>query len=398
MIVLGMISGTSVDAIDTALVQFTEDTALLHMRLLATYRHPMPPRVRAGVFGAIPPGRGSTRRVCALDAALGEAFAEAACAAIEAAGRSPDLIASHGQTLYHQVDDGGRAMATLQAGQPAIVAERTGVTVAADFRPRDVAAGGQGAPLVSLLDVMCFRDPYQTRAAQNIGGIANCTILPAGGGEAFAFDSGPGNGLIDHAAVTFSGGKLQCDTDGAWAARGEVSKALLDELLAHPYYAMPPPKSTGKELFGPAYGDDVIARGRALGLGDAHILATLTMLTARTIADGYARFTDGVDEIILGGGGLYNPTLMQMLTELLPGVPLHRADAFGIPAQSKEAVAFALLGYHLAHGRPGNVPGCTGARQAVPLGVLVPGDNFHVLVADCLARREHTVTRLKVEI
>ncbi|MCZ7544553.1 MAG: anhydro-N-acetylmuramic acid kinase [Anaerolineae bacterium] len=313
--------------------------------------------------------------------------------------RQVDLIASHGQTVYHLVES-GRVRATLQVGQPAVIAERTGVTVAADFRPRDVAAGGQGAPLVSLLDVLLFSDARLTRAVQNIGGIGNCTILPAGGGPeaAFAFDTGPGNSLMDHAASILSGGQLRCDLDGAWAAAGRVSDALLDALLAHPYYAAPPPKTTGKELFGPGYAETVITRGRAMGLSDADIMATLTALTARTIADAYARFAPGgrVDEVILGGGGLLNPTLMRMLAEALPGTPLRRTDDFGVPAGSKEAIAFALMGYQLAHGRPGNAPGCTGANRAAPLGCLTPGANFNALMADCLTRAGRAVTRLEV--
>lgn len=400
MNVLGLMSGTSVDGIEAALVRFEESGGVVQLALLAHSSHPMPPAVRAEALDVIPPGEGSTRRVCALDFAIGEAFAAAARAAIEAAGVPVDLIASHGQTVYHLVDEAtGQVEATLQVGHPAIIAERVGVTVAADFRPRDVAAGGQGAPLVSLFDVLLFRDPNLTRAAQNIGGIGNCTILPAGCGPeaAFAFDTGPGNSLIDHAAAKLSGGAMQFDVDGVWAARGQVDQTLLDELLAHPYYAVPPPKSTGKELFGPAYVDEVLAR--ALGVDDADLMATLTMLTARTIAGAYARFAGpgGVDEVIVAGGGLKNPTLMRMLADELPGVPLRSADDFGVPAQGKEAMAFAFLGYQLVHGRPGNAPGCTGARRAVPLGTITPGDNFHELVAVCLAQAGDPVSRIEIK-
>ena len=402
MLVLGLMSGTSVDAIDAALVRFEEAAGTLDLALLAASTPPLPPAVRAAALGVIPPGRGSARRVCALDFAVGEAFAAAALAAIEAAGCAPgdvDLIASHGQTLYHLVER-GRVRGTLQVGEPAVIAERTGITVAANFRPRDVAAGGQGAPLVSLFDALLFSDPARTRAVQNIGGIANCTVLPAGGGPdaAFAFDTGPGNGLIDHAAATLSGGRLRYDVDGAWAAQGRASEALLSALLAHPYYAAPPPKTTGKELFGPAYADAIIEQGRALGLSDADLMATLTALTARSIADAYARFAPGgaVDEVILGGGGADNPTLVRRLAEALPGVPLRRSDEFGVPAGSKEAVAFALLGYQLAHGRPGNVPGCTGARRAVPLGCLTPGENFGALMAKTRARAGASISRVRM--
>ena len=400
MIVLGLMSGTSVDAIEAALVRFEETGDTLHLTLLAASTHPLPAAVRAAALSVIPPGRGSARRVCALDFEVGEVFAAAALSAIDAAGLTPaavDLIASHGQTVYHLVE-GGRVLGTLQVGQPAVIAERTGVTVAADFRARDVAAGGQGAPLVSLFDALLLGDATLTRAVQNIGGIGNCTILPAGAAPeaAYAFDTGPGNSLIDHAAAALSGGRLRCDLDGAWAASGEVSEALLSELLAHPYYAAPPPKTTGKELFGPAYVGGVIARARSLGLPDADIMATLTALTARTIADAYARFAPAVAEVVVSGGGVHNPTLMQMLTDALPGVALRRAEAFGVPVESKEAIAFALLGYQLVHGRPGNVPGCTGARRATPLGALTPGARFHALMAACAPRAANAITRLRI--
>ncbi len=402
MIVLGLMSGTSVDAIEAALVRFDEAGGVLTLVVLATSTHPLPPQVRAAALSVIPPGRGSARRVCALDFEIGEAFAAAALAAIDQAGTTPrqvDLIASHGQTIYHLVE-GGRVRGTLQVGQPAVIAERTGVTTAADFRPRDVAAGGQGAPLVSLFDALLFGDERLTRAAQNIGGIGNCTILPAGGGveAAFAFDTGPGNSLIDHAAATLSGGRLRCDLDGAWAAQGEVDEALLETLLAHPYYAAPPPKTTGKEQFGPAYAASIIEQGRAQGLSDADLMATLTALTAHAIADAYARYAPGgkVDEVILGGGGVHNPTLMRMLAGALPGAALRRADEFGVPSASKEAIAFAFLGYQLAHGRSGNAPGCTGARRAVPLGQLTPGANFGALMAACLPRAGGAVHRIHV--
>ncbi len=398
MIVLGLMSGTSIDGIEAALVRFDADGSTLELRLLATSTHAIPPALRTEALAIIPPGTGSTRRVCALDFALGEAFAAAAQAAIHAAGRHPDLIASHGQTVYHLVEEDGHVQATLQLGQPAIIAERTGVTVAADFRPRDVAAGGQGAPLVSLFDILLFQDLRHTRAILNIGGIGNATILPAGGDPdaAFAFDTGPGNSLMDHAAAQLSGGELVYDEDGTWAAQGEAHTALLDLLLAHPYYAARPPKTTGKEMFGPAYVDTIIARARDMGIGDADLMATLTMLTARSISDAFARFGGGVDEVIGGGGGMCNPTLMRMLAAQMPGVRIRRADEFGIPVQSKEAIAFALLGYRLVLGQAGNAPGCTGARRAVPLGSLTPGANFGALLTKSLGQTGGTAVHIKV--
>lgn len=402
VIVLGMMSGTSVDAIDTALVRFDEvDAQTLQMAVLAVGEYAMPSNVRRRVIALLPPGRGSVRAVCDLNFQIGEAFAAAALAAIEHAGLQVgdvDLIASHGQTVYHLVE-GRRALSTLQIGQPAVIAERTGITTAADFRPRDVAAGGQGAPLVSYLDALFFADPDHTVAVQNIGGIGNATILPRGKGidGAFAFDTGPGNSLIDAAVMRFSDGCMGYDVDGAWAAQGRVHQGLLDELLAHPYYRLQPPKSTGKELFGPAYVDAVLARARVLALPEQDVLATLTALTARSIAAAYRDFGGGVERVVLGGGGARNPTLLRMLAEALPGVAFSRTTDMGIPSDAKEAVAFALLGYQLAHHRPNTLPGCTGAAHAVSMGCLVPGNNFTALMAVCLAHGAQPTTRLRLD-
>jgi anhydro-N-acetylmuramic acid kinase len=392
MIVLGMISGTSVDRIEGALVRFEEDGETTWASILATDSHPIPDKVRAALLSMLPPKRGSVRAVCEVNFAVAEAFAAAANAISERASVRPDLIASHGQTVYHLVE-GRRALSTLQVGAPAVIAERTGITTAADFRPRDIAAGGQGAPLVSLLDVLLLAGTDTSRAMLNLGGIANMTVV-APGVEPFAFDTGPANALIDHAAARFSGGKLRYDVDGAWAARGKVNESVLAGLMAHPYFKLTPPKSTGKELFGPGFAEEVLAHG----LDAADCMATLTAFTAQSIGDAFRDFAPQVREVYASGGGIHNRTLMTMLERrlkaTLPDLTLRTTDALGLPPDAKEAIAFALLGYQLVHGHSGTVPTCTGARHASVLGSLTPGSNYREVMREALGGREQEIHRL----
>ncbi len=368
-------SGTSFDAIDAAVADIELEGDVLRLRPLGSLSAPYDDDLREELAAALPPAPTTLETVCRLDTRIGQAFAELAAEAIDRFGPA-DLIASHGQTLFHWVQD-GRVRGTLQVGQPAWIAERTGVPVVSDLRARDVAAGGQGAPLVSLLDALLLADRPGVPAALNLGGIANVTILPrtaradaaqggseaaAGGGEIapIAFDVGPGNALIDAAARHFTGAPY--DVDGRLAAAGSVIPALLDRLLADPYYARPAPKSTGKEHFNAAYLADFLDH-------DAHdLLATLTRLTARTVAHA----TRGVTELVVSGGGVKNPTLMAALGEETDATVV-TSDALGLPAQDKEAYAFAVLGFLTAHGLPGTLPSATGARQARVLGSLTPG-------------------------
>ncbi|MFE2103903.1 anhydro-N-acetylmuramic acid kinase, partial [Streptomyces sp. NPDC059468] len=267
----------------------------------------------------------------------------------------------HGQTVYHWVD-GGRVHGTLQLGQPAWIAEATGLPVVADFRSRDVTAGGQGAPLVSLVDLLWLRGRPGTPVALNIGGIANLTAP-----DGTAFDTGPGCALLDAAAREYSGGRLAYDAGGALAARGRPDLPLLERLLAEPYYALVPPKTTGKELFHAGY-----LRGAGVdGLPAPDVLATLTLLTARTIAD--AVRSVGATEVIASGGGTRNPVLMSHVRELLPRTAVRTSDQLGLSAAGKEAYAFAVLGFLTAHGLPGTDPRSTGARHPSVLGSLTPG-------------------------
>jgi anhydro-N-acetylmuramic acid kinase len=270
----------------------------------------------------------------------------------------------------------------LQIAQPAVIAARTGVTTSGDLRAADMAVGGQGAPLVSFFDALFFQHPTRRRALQNIGGIANVTFITPTA-PPVAFDTGPGNSLINAAVRHYSGGAQTFDQDGALARSGPVDEPLLAELLADPYYALPPPKSTGRELFGDQYAARVLEQGAARGLTPASVVATLTALTARSIADAYARFgpPGGVDEVVAHGGGARNGALMAMLAAALPsGVPVRHHDDFGVPAKAKEAVAFALLAYEGLHGRPGALPSCTGADRPAVLGSIAPGDNYRPLL------------------
>ncbi|WP_201749957.1 anhydro-N-acetylmuramic acid kinase [Micromonospora sicca] len=363
-----MISGTSHDGIDVAAVDFTLRDGVLHGTVGYADSSPYPEELRVRLMRALPPAALTFAEACELDTLIGQAFAEVAADAAERAG-GVDLICSHGQTVYHWVQ-GRQVRGTLQIGQPAWIAERAGVPVVADVRVRDVVAGGQGAPLVSLMDVMLLSGLPGRPAALNLGGIANVTVLrPTGGGGPVAYDTGPANALIDAAVVRTSRGRLRYDEDGRLAAAGRVDDALLTALLAEPYYRLDPPKTTGKELFHADYLEQALTAHS--GLSDADIAATLTALTAQTVADQVRRHQ--VDTLVASGGGCANPTLMAMLRERLAGVRVTTTAEFGAPTDTKEAVAFALIGWHTAHGLPGTVPSCTGATVAQVLGAIVPG-------------------------
>jgi anhydro-N-acetylmuramic acid kinase len=366
--VIGMMSGTSFDGIDAAAADLELDGDRIVLRLLGGVSAPYPHELRARIAAALPPAATTFEEVCRLDTAIGQAFADVAAAANAqlCAGRA-DLVVAHGQTVFHWVADGA-VRGTLQLGQPAWIAERTGCAVVADLRSRDVAAGGQGAPLVSAVDVLWLRGRPGVPVALNLGGIANVTVAPPGT-HAIAFDTGPANALLDIAVSDRTGGRLTCDVDGAMAARGRVDGALLERFLAEPYYARDPPKTTGKELFHRGY------LGRALAglppVADDDLAATLTALSARTVGDA-VRCVAGT-EVIAAGGGTRNPTLMRMLAEELRGVPVRASDELGLPAAWKEAYAFALLGFCTVHDIPATVASCTGARHPSVLGVVLPG-------------------------
>ncbi|MEU4589847.1 anhydro-N-acetylmuramic acid kinase [Micromonospora aurantiaca (nom. illeg.)] len=366
MRIVGLMSGTSYDGVDVVAAEFTADGDTLRLRPLGHRELAYPDDLRAEIGALLPPAATTIEAVCRLDNRLGEVFAEAAATGVELAGGTADAVVSPGQTVFHWVED-GRVRGTLQLGAPARVAARVGVPVLHDLRSADVAAGGQGAPLVPAFDALLLDPEAGARAALNLGGIANLTVV-APGAPVLGYDVGPANALLDAAARRFL--DRPCDVDGARAAAGRVHAALLARLLAEPYYAAPPPKSTGKELFHGGYLDAALAAlGEPVAADD--VLATLTELTARTVAGACDRHR--VTEVVAAGGGVRNPTLRARLAALGAGRwRLRTTDELGVPAQAKEAYAFALLGWLSWHGLPGAVPSVTGASRAAVLGSWTP--------------------------
>ncbi len=380
MIVVGLTSGTSADGIDAAVVSLRGEPPRLDWQLLAHITVPHPAELREKIFAAFRPETGTVARLCRLNFDLGEAFANAALAVMDVAHLKPSavaLIGSHGQTVWHEPPTEAQAGATLQIGSAAVIAERTGITTISDFRARDVAASGHGAPLVSFLDGMLFRHPTLTRTIQNIGGIANVTVLPplSSTRDVIAFDTGPGNMLIDFCVARASAGVRWFDRGGELAARGRVSEPMLDELMGHSYLRLPPPKTTGRELFGAQLGAEIWQHGKALDLSDEDIVATVTAFTAESIARAYRDFVlVPVEEMYLAGGGAHNRTLVEMIRARVAPVQVHHHDVLGLSASAKEAVLFAVLAYETYHGRAGNLPTATGARHTVVMGDITPGE------------------------
>lgn len=375
MIGIGLMSGTSADSIDAACVRFEGAPPRLDWELLSFVTLPMTAELRQEIFAAFRPETGTVDKLCQLNFTLGEWFAKASLEAVKAANLTPaqvDFIGSHGQTVWHIPPNSGEGVAsTLQLGNPAVIAQRTGITVVSDFRSRDMAAGGQGAPLVPFVDNLLLSHPTLSRAVQNIGGIGNVTWLPAGGaGEAFGFDTGPGNMLLDRAAEVLTQGQMHCDMDGKMAFAGTVQENFLQKWMSEePYFTRKPPKSTGRELFG-VQRCDVYLKEMA-GLPKEDILATLTAFTARSTAEAYKNFLPALpDEVLLCGGGARNPAIAAMLQKELPTSRIGRTEDAGLPGDSKEAVAFAVLGYETMNRRPGNLPAATGAKGPVILGSI----------------------------
>ncbi|MFF7369900.1 anhydro-N-acetylmuramic acid kinase [Streptomyces tricolor] len=368
MRVIGLMSGTSYDAIEAAAADLALDDDALLLRPLGHLSVPYPDDLRALIAASLPPAATTTQTVCALDSGIGQAFADAAARALrELCAGAADLVVSHGQTMHHWVED-GIVRGTLQLGQPAWIAEATGLPVVSDLRSRDVAAGGQGAPLVGMTDTLLLRALPGTPAALNLGGIANVTVV-APGADPLAFDTGPANALLDAAVRHFTDGGADHDEDGRRAAAGRVSPELLRVLLDDPYYRRPAPKTTGKEHFHLPYLERALEAVPTPAPDD--VLATLTRLTAVTVAD--ACRAHGVTELLVSGGGTRNPVLMRMIGEELPDVPVRRSDDVGLPSDAKEALAFAALGFLTVHGLPGTLPAATGARRATLLGSITPG-------------------------
>jgi len=384
-LVIGLMSGTSVDGVDAALVHIKGRGSAIQVKVNAFNTHPFPPGMREAILQASDPGSGTIDLICRLNAALGEAFAQAAITVAESAGvplEAVDLIGSHGQTIRHLPEPftlGGYSVrATLQLAEPCVIAERTGITTVADFRPRDMAAGGEGAPLAPYVHYLLFRDPHRTRVVHNIGGISNVTVLPAGCAlrEVSAFDTGPGNMVIDAAVDRLTGGREPFDRHGQRARVGRVHQPLVEHFLTHPFLTRRPPKSTGREAFGAPFLEDMRARTSHAGLSGDDLIATATAFTAATMIDAYQRFIlpqhPGV-EIVLCGGGSHNHTLIGWLRAGVPQAVWRTSDEFGVDVDALEAVVFAVLAYETMCGRAANVRAATGAQRAVILGKVVPG-------------------------
>jgi len=367
-LVIGLLSGTSADGTDAALcaIEGVADTTRCTVRGFVSTPFARPLRER--IFRL---AEANAAELCDLDVLLGEAFAEAAVAVAAASGvplADVDLIGSHGQTAVHHPRSAGRVGATLQIGEAAVIAERTGCPVVSDFRVRDVAAGGEGAPLVPLADHLLFRAPGRRRAMQNIGGIANVTLVSERLADLVAFDNAPGNMPLDTVARAASDGVEAFDRDGIRAARGKIDDALLTELHRHPFLSQPPPKSTGREDFGREFVYPLLTR---FGDRKDDLLATLTRFSAEAIARSYREALPAMpDEVYISGGGALNPTLMRHLVELLAPIPVQSLAALGVDPEAKEAIAFAVLANQTLFGAAGNLPAVTGAAGPRVLGKL----------------------------
>jgi anhydro-N-acetylmuramic acid kinase len=387
MLIVGLMSGTSADGIDAALCEITGEPPHLQARIIHAIAYAYPEGFQARILTASQPDTGRVDELCELHFALGELFADATLQVVAESGHTAseiDLIGCHGQTFWHNVEPDGQVSATLQLTEAAILAERTGVTTISNFRPRDVAAGGQGAPLTAYVDWLLLRHPTKWRAVQNIGGIGNVTFLPPLSdttSKPKAFDTGPGNALIDSIVTLISNGAQAFDEDASLARRGRIDEEWLQELLAHPYYQIKPPKTTGRELFSKAMARQMIEEGQQRGNDPSSILATVTTLTAQTIADAYSNFAPAqVEEVLLGGGGRHNPVMVDLLAGLLHPIPVLTHEDIGMDSDNKEALVFAVLAHETWHARPGTLPALTGADHPVVLGQITPGANYVDLI------------------
>ncbi len=379
-IIIGLMSGTSADGIDTILIELRNSEQKFKVINFNVKQYPND--VRDYIFKTFEVGK--ARDVAILNFILGELFAEASLNIINSSGfkmNDVDFIGSHGQTIFHMpipVNIGNmKIRSTLQIGEPAVIAERTGLPVIADFRVRDIAAGGQGAPIVSYVDYILFRDKTKTRLIQNIGGIANVTVIPKNAdiNDVYGFDTGPGNMMIDAAVKFLTKGSLTYDRNGEMAFSGKVQEKLLKQLMKHPYISMPPPKTTGRETFGEHYTKKLVNKWLKNGYTPEDIIATLTEFTVQSIMENYKRFifpVHEVSEVILGGGGAYNKYITKRLKEELKNIKISLHEDYGIKSKLKEALAIAFLANETINGNPNNIPNVTGATKPVVMGKIVP--------------------------
>lgn len=379
---IGLMSGTSLDGIDAALVKIvvsdsSVDLELVHFATLAYSQE-----VKEKILALCDPEQANITDLSAMNMYLGRRFAEAALKVIEEARCSKDdilLISSHGQTIYHQPDPvsiGGEAVtSTLQIGDISVIAEETGITTVGDFRTRDMAVGGQGAPLVPYADYLLFKKEAFGRVLVNIGGISNLTILSKGGSESdvIAYDTGPGNMIIDAFTTWVTNGEQSYDRDGRLAANGKINQQWLAELLKHPYYQQKVPKSTGREIFGVEYAEQLWRESENRGISKFDKIATVTELTAKTIAIEIKKYLEinSLKEVLISGGGRYNKTLMKRIrAQFTDAIKVMRTDEYQLPADAKEAIVFALLGYQCYRKQTNNLPSATGATRKVMMGKI----------------------------
>ncbi len=378
-ILVGVMCGTSGDGISVGIVGTKGGGRNRQVRVLRHEVIPYPAKAREQLFRLFPPQRFSASELAVTHRLFGQLIGDAVVAVTSRAGfESGDITAvvSQAPTLIHTPPKGGEDGIHIEIGEPAVIAEIVGVPVVADLRPSDVAAGGHGAPLSAYADWVLFAHPVRSRAVQNIGGIANVTFLPPDPGleDVVAFDTGPGNMVIDAVVQALSGGKKAYDERGAWASRGAVHRGLIEWMMRHPYLAGPIPKTSGREDFGQPFADETCSAAAAMGVSDDDLVATVTAFTVECIALHYARDLEprgGVDEVVLYGGGVHNATLVDMLRSRLHPTPIRFHDEFGISGDAREAVTWVILGDETLAGRPANVPAASGAHHQVVLGKIV---------------------------
>jgi anhydro-N-acetylmuramic acid kinase len=382
MLVLGMMSGTSADGIDVALARISGAPPNLNAELLGHTSVKFPEALRKEIFRVAEQHSITAGELSQLNFRLGEVFADAsiaACRRFRVPPKRISLIGSHGQTIFHQGQPvpcfGSRTASTLQIGEQSVIAARTEITAVGDFRPADIALGGQGAPLVPYVDYLLYRHAKLGRVALNLGGIANITVLPRGckPQQVLAFDTGPANMLIDALVVHFTSGRLRYDKNAGLATQGRSLPALLNDLMRDPYLKVVPPKSTGREYYGHAYVKKVLALGRRHRAKPNDLIRAATIFTALSVVDALNRFVlpkTKIDQLIVSGGGAHNPLILAQLSAVLPGIEVLLSSRLGVPEDAKEAFAFALLAYETFHQRPANLPSATGACGPAILGKI----------------------------
>lgn len=380
MRVLGLMSGTSADAIDVALVQIAGAPPAISAKLVNFVSLPFPPEVRAAVLRIAEGEPATSGEISQLNFRLGTLFADAclgACRRFRISPKKIALVGSHGQTIFHQGAPseflGARVSSTLQIGEPSVIAARTGIATVGDFRPADMAVGGQGAPLVPFVDYVLYRHATNGRVSLNLGGIGNITVIPrrAAIRDVFAFDTGPGNMVIDALVRRFTRGKKNFDEGARIAQRGRCLPQLLNWLLCDPYLRKAPPKTAGREQYGRAFVSQLENKGRVENARPEDLIRTATIFTALSVIDALHRWVlpkTKINELVVSGGGVHNPLVMAQVAVALPDVEVIPSSRLGVPEDAKEALAFAILAYETFHHRPANVPSATGARRPAILG------------------------------